>query len=306
MQLTSQILMVRPAAFSFNEETAASNTFQNKISIDDETLLQSVIQEFDVFVETLRQHGIIVTVIEDTAYPKKPDAIFPNNWVSFHENGTVIFYPMHAPNRRTERRMDVIDDLRDRFEISEIIDFSFYENENRFLEGTGSICFDHVNRVAYAALSPRTDKELFEKLCKKIGYKPFSFQAHDRAGTEIYHTNVMMCMGEKFAVICAESILNQQERNHLLQNLENTGHEIIDIDYQQMVAFAGNMLVVKNVQNENLLILSQSAFDSLSAKQKLRLGKYAQLLPVQIKTIESIAGGSARCMMAEIFLPPKK
>lgn len=306
MQLTSQILMVRPAAFSFNEETAVSNTFQNKISIDDETLLRNVTTEFDAFVQTLKDNDVEVIVVEDTAYPKKPDAIFPNNWVSFHESGTVVFYPMHAPNRRAEKRMDIIDSLRDQFEISEIIDYSFYENENRFLEGTGSVCFDHDNKIAYAALSPRTDKNLLEKVCQKLGYTPLPFYAHDRSGTEIYHTNVMMCMGEGFAVICAESITDSSENEAVREQLTKNGHEIIDISFDQMMAFAGNMLHVKNTKNDSMLILSQTAYHSLTPNQIEKLENYTKLVPVNIHTIESIAGGSARCMLAEIFLPKRK
>lgn len=302
MQTASNILLVKPARFSYNEETAFSNSFQQKLSLADEDIEKNVCQEFENFVETLQSKGIEITLVEDTAYPHKPDAIFPNNWVSFHEDGIVIFYPMCAPNRRTERRLEVIDDLKNNFLIKEIIDFSFYENENRFLEGTGSICFDHDHKIGYACLSPRTDEDLFIKLCKRLNYEPIHFNAFDNKGNRIYHTNVMMCIGERFAVICLEAIKDEDEKETVRNSLLQTGHEIIEINMNQMFQFAGNCLTLKNNNNQIFLVLSQSAFDALNEQQKSAITQHVELLPLEIKTIESIAGGSARCMIAEIFL----
>jgi hypothetical protein len=303
MQTTSNVLLVRPAGFSFNEETAITNSFQNKISLEKKEIEKKVLNEFDVFVSKLQSKGIEVNVVEDTVFPPKPDAIFPNNWVSFHGDGTVILYPMCAPNRRTEKRIEIIDGLKKKYQVNEIIDFSFYENEHRFLEGTGSVCFDHENKIAYACLSPRTDEELFIKLCERLNYQPIHFKATDDNEKEIYHTNVMMSVAERFAVICLETIKDETEREMVKDSFVNTGHEIIDISLSQMFRFAGNCLALKNNKDEIFLALSQSAFDVLTQQQKSAISKYAELLPLGVKMIEDIAGGSARCMIAEIFLP---
>ncbi len=300
MQTTSNILLIRPANFGFNEETRASNVFQKELNEDAETVRQKASLEFETFASQLKSHGVDVFVFDDTPTPLKTDAVFPNNWVSFHADGTIVLYPMLSSNRRHERRADIIESLKDRFEITNIIDFSIYESENLFLEGTGSIVFDHSNKIAYAALSPRTDKELFLDLCEKLNYKPVIFTAHDRRGSEIYHTNVMLCIGEEFAVICLESITDEGERANIFSKLATTGHEIVDITFDQMNSFAGNMLLVRN----DLLVMSQSAFDSLTKTQKRTLEKYCELLPLAIPIIETVGGGSARCMIAEIFLPP--
>ena len=305
-QTTSEILMVRPAGFSFNEQTALSNAFQNKIiNGNNEKLSKQAFDEFDLFTEKLRTKGIGVTVINDTIEPKKPDAVFPNNWISFHADGTVILYPMYAPNRRYERRGDVIDELKKTFSVNNIIDLSFYENENRFLEGTGSVVFDHQNRLAYACISPRTDKDLLIELCKRLDYKPVYFHAYDANGIEIYHTNVLMCIAEDFVTICLEAILDKAEREMVIESFSKTGHEIIDINFEQMNHFTGNMLALKNKQNRKLLALSRSAFDSLNDDQKRLIDNYCEMIPLDIKTIETVGGGSARCMIAEIFLPKK-
>jgi hypothetical protein len=274
--------------------------FQKELNEDAETVRQKASLEFETFASQLKSHGVDVFVFDDTPSPVKTDAVFPNNWISFHADGTVVLYPMLSANRRLERRADIIESLKDKFEITNIIDLSIYESENLFLEGTGSIVFDHSNKIAYAALSPRTDKELFLDLCEKLNYKPVIFTAHDRRGSEIYHTNVMMCIGEEFAVICLESITDEGERANIFSKLATTGHEIVDITFDQMNSLAGNMLLVRN----DLLVMSQSAFDSLTKTQKRTLEKYCELLPFAIPTIETIGGGSARCMIAEIFLPP--
>lgn len=286
----------------FNEQTATSNAFQVKPSEAQEIISQKVQREFDQFVHTLKNKGVNVLVFDDTPQPIKPDAVFPNNWVTFHENGTVILYPMCTPNRQHERRLDIIETLKKQFNVNEILDLSPYEQEGKFLEGTGSIVFDHDNKIAYACLSPRTDKWLFEKVCSHLNYTPISFFAHDQNGTEIYHTNVMMCIGKGFAVVCLESISDKTERDSLLQQLSSSQHQIIDISFEQMHQFAGNMLEVKGNDEMRFLVMSQSAFKTLSEIQKEQLQRYCELLPMSIPTIETIGGGSARCMMAEVFL----
>lgn len=299
MQTTNFILLVRPANFGFNEETRSSNAFQRKLLEDAGTVKQKAVAEFDGFALALRSHGVNVFVFDDPISPAKTDAVFPNNWVSFHSDGTVVLYPMLSPNRRHERRADIIESLREHFEITNVIDLSTYEGDGCFLEGTGSIVFDHANKIAYASLSPRTDRGLFIQLCEELKYSPITFTARDQDGSAIYHTNVMMCVGERFAVVCLESITDAYERSIISAKLGATGHEIIDIDFDQMNNFAGNLLAL----GDGLLVMSQSAFGSLTAKQKLTLEKYSELLPLAIPTIETVGGGSARCMIAEIFLP---
>ena len=305
MQTTKNILLIRPSNFAFNSETAASNAFQIELNESEEVIKQKKLQEFDIFVSTLKSKAVNVFAFEDTIYPQKPDAIFPNNWVTFHSNGTVILYPMFAPNRRHERRQDIIDSLKKNFEVTKILDLSKYENENRYLEGTGSIIFDHINKIAYACLSPRTDKELFIEVCDYLNYKPIHFYSHDKSGKEIYHTNVMMCIGEMFSVVCLESITDKDERELIIKSLTETGHQVIDITFEQMKNFAGNMLSIQTNNNRSILALSQTSFDSLTIIQKKEIEKYTELVPLSIKTIETIGGGSARCMIAEIFLQPK-
>jgi hypothetical protein len=303
MQTTANILLVRPANFNFNNETEASNAFQNKLKENDDSIKEKVIAEFDKSVEKLRANNINVFVFEDTDSPKKPDAVFPNNWISLHSDGTMILYPMYAANRRLERRDEIVEELSENFKITRIVDLTQYENRNKYFEGTGSIVFDHQNKIAYACLSPRTDKEVLIEVCNTLNYKPVSFSALDENGKEIYHTNVMMCVGEKFAVICLDSIIDPEEKAFVKNSFINTGHQIIDITIEQMKNFAGNMLQIKTNKQENVLVLSQSAFNCLTSLQKTEINKYCQLVPLNIKTIETIGGGSARCMIAEIFLP---
>ena len=304
MQTTKNILLVRPADFAFNSETAHSNAFQVKINGSADAVKQEVLSEFENFASTLKKKGVNVFVFDDTPLPKKPDAIFPNNWVTFHADGTVILYPMCASNRQYERRPDILDKLRENFKITKVTDLSHYEKEKRFLEGTGSIIFDHSNKIAYACLSPRTDKELFMEVCNVLHYSPVVFHTYDKDGKEIYHTNVMMCIGEQFASVCLDSITDVQEKKLVSQSLTKTGHKIIDITFDQMNHFAGNMLEVQTNKNKKILVLSQSAFDCLRPDQKGEIEKHCELVPLSIKTIETIGGGSARCMIAEIFLQP--
>lgn len=301
-QSTNNILLIRPANFGFNEETAQSNVFQNKTDFDK----QKVLSEFDAFAEKLKEKGVNVFVFDDTPSPPKPDAIFPNNWISCHPDGTVILYPMFAEDRRAERRNDIVEKLKESFKIREILDLSGHEAEGKFLEGTGSIVFDHKNKIAYACLSPRTDKELFIKVSEYLNYKPVHFHSYDKNEKEIYHTNVMMCIGEKFVVICLDSITDKQERELITLSLSETGHQIIDITFEQMNNFVGNMLVIQTNDNKSILALSQSSFDSLTTLQKKELEKFCELVPLSIKTIEIIGGGSARCMIEEVFLESKE
>jgi hypothetical protein len=305
-QITSSLLMVRPASFGFNAETAGSNAFQGLLlDHTPEEIRQRAMAEFDQFVDLLRQKGIRVVVVADTAAPEKPDAVFPNNWITLHGDGTVALYPMQAPNRRLERRQDIVDALRQDFEVKQVLDFSPYEQENRFLEGTGSLILDHENRLAYACLSPRTDLHLLQEFCDRFAFKPVAFHAYDHSGGQVYHTNVILCIGQGFAVLCTETIRNPQERERVVRTLTDTGHELIDITLDQLRQYAGNMLEVENQAGQRYLVMSEQAYHSLRPDQVAAIEKYAQILAPPIYTIEQIGGGSARCMMAEIFLPPK-
>ncbi|TDQ11474.1 citrulline utilization hydrolase CtlX [Pedobacter metabolipauper] len=301
MQTTNHILMIRPVDFKFNEQTAGNNKFQQASA---QTGVQNLaLKEFDDFVSLLKSNGVDVTVVDDTLQPETPDSIFPNNWVSFHDNGEVILYPMFSENRRAERRTDILETLRRDFSITEITDMSTYEQDNIYLEGTGSLVLDRDHKIAYACLSLRTDEKLLTEFCIRTGYTAVMFHAVDEKGFPIYHTNVMMCVGEKFAVICPDCINNPIEREQALQSLRNTGKEIIDISYDQMNHFAGNMLQVKNDKGEALLVMSEQAFNVLTADQIETLGKYCKLVYSSLNTIETNGGGSARCMLAEIHLP---
>ncbi|MFA6149706.1 MAG: arginine deiminase-related protein [Chitinophagaceae bacterium] len=300
-QNTGNIFMVRPANFGFNEQTALSNTFQQD-GAHISNVQQKAKQEFDSAVEKLRSAGINVWVIEDTDDSIRPDAVFPNNWISTHENGTIILYPMLTENRRKERRSDIVDTLRQNYFVSKILDFSNYENKHQFVEGTGSIVFDHTNRFAYACISPRTNKELLEEICSAINYKSITFRAVNQSGIEIYHTNVLMSIGEDFAIICLECIADEKERSNIKDSIEKSGKEIIEIRFDQMNSFAGNAISLSSDQ-KNILALSQTAYNSLIPEQKIRLEQYCTLLPVRIPTIETIGGGSLRCMIAQNFLP---
>jgi len=301
-QSTSHILMIRPVNFGFNEETAASNAFQNR-NADKNRVNERAQREFDGMVNTLRENGVDVTIIEDTPEPYTPDSIFPNNWVSFHTDGGIFLYPMQAENRRLERREDIIAQLEDHFKVKHIIDLSRFELENKFLEGTGSMVLDRENKIAYACISPRTDREVLNLFCEQAGYTSISFDAVDEHGKAIYHTNVLMCIGSKFAVICLDSIPTPAEKITVIESLKSAQKEIIDISFAQMNQFAGNMLEVKNNKGETLIVMSQNAFNALDQPQKNTLEKFGKLVYTDINTIETNGGGSARCMMAEVHLP---
>jgi hypothetical protein len=303
MQAARHVFLVRPAGFGYNHETARTNSFQVKPAREQD-LSERVLQEFDSFAASLRAAGVGVTVFDDTAAPRKPDAVFPNNWISLHEDGTVVLYPMCTPNRRPERRADLVDKLAQDFEIRTMVDLSVYEKQNRFLEGTGSIVFDHIHKIAYACLSRRTDKLLLEEVCEKLGYEPFGFTALDAQGAPIYHTNVMMCVGTRFAVICSGAV-NKAGRAMLKDRLLGSGRELLEISMDQMGRFAGNMLELSAADGKTVIALSQNAQSSLTQAQKEMLGGHAQLLALPVPAIEQTGGGSVRCMIAEIFCRKK-
>jgi hypothetical protein len=300
--------MIRPVAFRMNEQTAINNYYQKVLDgLSPETVNVKAQQEFDAFVEKLRAVGVHVTVIDDTTDPDTPDSIFPNNWISFHENGDVALYPMFAENRRAERREEILDQLEDEgFRIDNIMDYTEAEQDGIFLEGTGSLLLDRANEKAYCALSPRADEELFIEFCEDFDFAPVLFEAFQTVNGErklIYHTNVMMCLGETFAVICADCIDDKKERKMVLDNLKSDNKEIILITEEQVNNFAGNMLEVRGTDDKRYLVMSASAHKSLTANQVEKLEKRATILSSSLDTIEACGGGSARCMMAEIFLP---
>jgi hypothetical protein len=307
-QTTNSILMIRPVAFRMNEQTAVNNYYQKVLDgLLPATVNAKAQQEFDTFVEKLRAVGVDVTVVDDTLNPDTPDSIFPNNWVSFHENGDVALYPMFAENRRQERREEILDMLEDKgFKMENIVDYTSAEEDGFFLEGTGSLLLDRANEKAYCALSPRADEELFIEFCEDFDYAPVLFEAFHTVNGErklIYHTNAMMCLGETFAVICADSIDDKKERKMVLDNLKKDNKEIILITEEQVNNFAGNMLEVRGTDDKRYLVMSTAAHLSLKPKQVEQLEKHVVILSSRLDTIEACGGGSARCMMAEVFLP---
>ena len=307
-QTTNSILMIRPVAFRMNEQTAINNYYQKVLDgLLPATVNAKAQQEFDTFVQKLRAVGIDVTVVDDTLEPSTPDSIFPNNWISFHQNGDVALYPMFAENRRQERREEILDLLEDKgFLIQNIVDYTSAEEDGFFLEGTGSLLLDRGNSKAYCALSPRADEELFIEFCEDFDYAPVIFEAFQTVDGErklIYHTNVMMCLGETFAVICSDCIDDKKERKMVLDNLKENSKEIIIITEAQMNNFAGNMLEVLGANDKRYVIMSAAAHQSLTPKQIEQLEKHAEILSSSLDTVEACGGGSARCMMAEIFLP---
>jgi hypothetical protein len=307
MQTTDTVLMIEPIAFGFNEETAKNNYFQIEQKGFD--IQFKALTEFKAFVEKLRSKRINVITIKDTLDPHTPDSIFPNNWVSFHKDGKVVMYPMFATNRRVERREDIIETIKEQgFEVTEIDDWSFPEMQGHFLEGTGSMIFDHDNKLAYGSVSLRLDENLFREFCEKYGFTPVVFHSFQTVGEErlpIYHTNVMMCVADKFVVICLDCIDNELERNKVIETIKNSGKEIIEISEAQMQQFAGNMLQVQNKGGEKFLVMSETAYKSMSPEQLSAIEKYCEIIYSDLNTIEVNGGGSARCMLAEVFLPKK-
>jgi hypothetical protein len=317
MQTTSHILMIRPVNFSFNAETAVNNSFQVAPSAPSPAAASraphppageaqsQALKEFEDFVKLLRDNGVDVTVIDDTPEPYTPDSIFPNNWVSFHEQDLVCLYPMYAANRRLERKPGVLESLARSFRIGQTLDFTGYERDGLFLEGTGSMVLDREYKIAYACLSPRTDRKVLLDFCRQTGYTPEDFTAVDGKGQAIYHTNVMMCVADRYIVVCLDSLPDPAERKHLTGAIGSCGKELIEISLDQMNSFAGNMLQVQNLQGEKLLVMSSRAYASLRPDQIATLSAYNRILYSPLTTIETNGGGSARCMMAEIHLDLK-
>lgn len=304
-QITSHILMIEPVAFGFNAETAVNNYFQKNDNPEVALIQLQAHAEFCNMVEVLKEKGITVITIKDNDNPHTPDSIFPNNWVSFHQKGIVVLYPMYASNRRVERRMEILDTLHKLgYDTSSRVDYTFAEDENMFLEGTGSMILDRANKIAYAALSDRTDKTLFQRFCSDFDYTPIAFTAYQSANNSrlpIYHTNVMMCVADEYAVLCINSIDNLTEREAVVASLVNSGKKIVEITEEQMQQFAGNMLQVVNSVGQRYLVMSQAAYNSLTELQIIFFSKYNEIIAVPIPTIEKYGGGSVRCMMAELF-----
>jgi hypothetical protein len=300
-QNTQYVLMIKPVSFTFNTETAGTNAFQRS----DEANASSqnlALSEFNSLVQVLKNNGIQVMVVDDTEQPFTPDSIFPNNWFSTHEDGTMVVYPLYAENRRAERRADIAQMISDNFTMNDILDLTPAENEGKFLEGTGSMVLDRDLRICYACLSPRTDKSLLVEFCNKMGYELIAFHALDEQKQPIYHTNVVMSVGDKFMVVCFESITNEEER-HIIK--QSTSKEIIEITMEQLQNFAGNMLELINKDGEHVLVMSSRAYQSLTVQQITQLEKFARIIHAPITTIENLGGGSARCMIAEVFLSKK-
>lgn len=307
-QTTNTILMIRPVGFRMNEQTAVNNYYQKVLN----NLLPNAVnkkaqEEFDAYVDKLRSYGITVVVVSDTEEFDTPDSIFPNNWISFHQDGTVGLYPMFAENRRLERREDVLEELESKgFLIENIVDYTSAEEESVFLEGTGSLLLDRIHKKAYCALSPRADEDLFIEFCEDFEYTPVVFTANQTVEGKreaIYHTNVMMCLAETFAVICLDSIDDKKERKNVIKHLKEDGKQIIDISEDQVNNFAGNMLQVRGKDNQRFLVMSQAAYNSLTKQQVAQIEKHCAIISSSLDTIEACGGGSARCMMAEVFLP---
>jgi len=304
-QLASTVLMIRPARFESNPQTAQSNRFQGRTEASADEQHASAVVEFDELVNALREHGIAVIVVDDTHEPHTPDSIFPNNWVSFHGDGRVVLYPMEAENRRIERRIDIIERLDEDlgYVVSEVIDLSHHEADGHFLEGTGSMVLDRINHVAYACLSSRTQLDPLGDFAQRLEYEVVAFDAVDRSGVPIYHTNVLMNIGETLAVICDEAIPRDDQREAVLQRLRASGRNIVSLSYDQLDAFAGNMLELRKEDGGRLIAMSQQSYDSLSRDQLAALQDNGEVLAVPIDTIEASAGGSVRCMLAEVHLP---
>lgn len=307
-QITNTVLMVRPVSFRMNEQTAVNNYFQENLELKNKEINEKAQAEFDAFVQKLRMVGVQVIVMEDTVDPDTPDAVFPNNWISFHENGDVAMYPMFAENRRLERReADVLELLEEKgFEVNNIVDYSSAEEDEIFLEGTGSIVLDREYRKAYCALSPRADEELLIEFCEDFEYLPVIFTAYqDVEGKRmpIYHTNVMMAIGEAFAIVCLNAIDDAKERKEVVKHLKADGKEIIAITENQMQQFAGNMLQLMGTDEKTYLVMSTTAYKSLDTQQIKTIEKHSKILHTNLETIETCGGGSARCMLAEVFLP---
>ena len=305
-QITNTVLMVRHVRFRMNEETVVNNYFQEEMDLKNEEINRQAQQEFDAFVHKLREVGVKVIGVEDIYEQNTPDSVFPNNWITFHQNGNVAIYPMFAENRRRERREDILDKVEEEgFLIENVYDYTDAEQENIFLEGTGAMVLDRVHRKAYCALSPRADEELFIEFCEDFEYTPVIFKAYQKVDGKqvpIYHTNVMMALGEDFAIVCLDTITDKSERKNLLHHLKEDKKEIISITPEQMCQYAGNMLQVQG-KDSTYLVMSDAAYNALTPQQIQTIEKYTQILHSNLETIETCGGGSARCMLAEVFNP---
>ncbi|WP_336514687.1 citrulline utilization hydrolase CtlX [Pollutibacter soli] len=304
MQTTSHLLMIRPVNFGYNPETAVNNSFQ--VAGHDANAQDLAVKEFDMLVEKLRSHGMDVNVIDDTPEPYTPDSIFPNNWISFHTKGTICLYPMFATNRRKERKQGVIDSIKSRFQVTDTIDLTGYEEDNLFLEGTGSMVLDRDNKIAYACLSPRTDLKVLNDFGEQMDFDIIPFISVDALGKEIYHTNVMMCVADKYVVICLDSIRDEKQKTEVTESINRSGKKIIAISYKQMESFAGNMLQVENAEGKKFLVMSSQAYYSLNPEQVKELEHFNPIIHSPLENIETNGGGSARCMIAEVFLDVKR
>ena len=309
-QAASTLLMIEPIAFEFNYQTAENNYFQQLANSSASAVQEQAHQEFLQMVAILQNKGIDLIVMSDTLEPHTPDSIFPNNWISFHETGEVVLYPMFAPNRRAERRYKILKQIeKDGFIIQDVLDYAPFEHQGIFLEGTGSMVLDRVNRIAYAALSERTHLSLFLQFCEELRFTPCYFYANQTVETKrlpIYHTNVMMSIGDRYAVICLDSIDDATEKQTVVRSLRDSGKEIIEITESQMNHFAGNMLQVENRKGEKIATISETAYQSLTAKQIEQLSAFNEIVSIPVPVIEKAGGGSVRCMLAEIFLPKEK
>lgn len=298
-QTTSKIFMVKPACFKYNEQTGEDNAFQQKGF--EEGAQEKAMKESEEFIKLLKDNDIEVIAVQDTKEPETPDSVFPNNWFTTHEGGILVLYPMCAPNRRDERKEIFLEAIKKSIDCKKIIDLTKWENEQKYLEGTGSMVLDRVNKIAYACKSPRTSEAVLDDFCAKLGYKPILFNAVDKDGKMIYHTNVLMCVGSSFAIICKDTIKDQEERNKILDSFNQTGKKVVEISLEQMQNYAGNMLEIKNKKGKRFLIMSQTAYNSLNHEQKHYLEEQCTILHPKIECIEINGGGSARCMMAELY-----
>ena len=303
-QSTNSVLMIRPGRFYPNPETAADNAFQLNANRDSAALTLVARNEFDAAVQTLRAAGVSVHIFEDTAEPEKPDAVFPNNWISTHDDGRIALFPMYSALRRRERRQDIIEEVRKHYRVTEVIDYSPFEDEGCYLEGTGSLVLDHLNKIAYVSLSNRSNPKMIERFAGDFSYEPITFTSIGSDGQPIYHTNVMMCIGTGFAMVGLEMIPNKADRQQVRASLEKTGKEIVELSANQIANFAGNGIELQTESGEKLLVLSSRAARALTEEQRERLSRRARLMPLELPTIE-LGGGSARCMIATIHLPPR-
>jgi hypothetical protein len=307
MQLPAAVVMVRPASFGFNPDTAPSFLFQREITDANRKEIERRARiEFDLLAGRLREAGVEVIIVDDKEDLHTPDAVFPNNWVSFHHDGTVVLYPMFAPSRRPERRRDIIEKLQaGGFRVSRVVDLTHHENQERFLEGTGSVVFDHIDHIGYANISPRTDFNVLQEVCNTLGYKPVTFQAMSENGDPIFHTDMVMSLGDRFAIFCSDSVADAAERKRVLESLKSTGREVITIDRRQVEQFTGNVLQLQTRDGGSVLAISTAACLSLRSDQRDAIQKFAQLVESPLPVFEGIGRGSARCMMADVHLPRK-